>query len=336
MNMEIPKAPELEQKVFSLFNEEAFTSIALELYQFQYLHNQVYQSYCNLTGRTPDKIAQWEKIPFLPISFFKTHKVVATGFEPDVIFTSSGTTGVQASRHYVKDLNLYKESFYRCFEQFYGPAQDYCILGLLPSYLERSHSSLVFMVEELIRKSLHPLSGFYLYDFEKLAHTLQQLENAGQKTLLFGVTFGLLDFSANYPQQLRWTTVLETGGMKGRKKEMTRMELYELLKRELGIAQVYSEYGMTELLSQAYGVDGIYRTPSWMRILLRDETDPFSILTLKDHLITGAINVIDLANIYSCSFIATDDLGRLHPNGSFEVLGRMDHSDVRGCSQMVM
>ncbi len=272
-------------------------------------------------------------IPALPISFFKTQTVVATDFTPQAVFESSGTTQTQTSRHLVKDLSLYESSFLHAFRQFYGEVKDWCILGLLPSYLERQHSSLVYMVNELIGQSKHPDSGFYLDEHEKLAQTLTGLELQGQKTLLIGVTFGLLDFAAACPQKLNHTIVMETGGMKGRRKELTRAEVHELLQTGLGIDQVHSEYGMTELLSQAYSAgDGRFICPPWMKVMVRDAEDP---LTIQPHG-RGILQVIDLANLYSCSFIATEDVGMVHEDGSFEVWGRLDNSDVRGCSQLVV
>ena len=335
MNREIPKPDELEQRVFSLSNEEAFRSIALSVYLFQYKNNMVYQEYCKILGKTPDAVEHWEQIPFLPVSFFKTHSIITTQFEPEVVFRSSGTTGMATSTHYIKKAGLYEKSFCTCFEQFYGPVENCCVLGLLPSYLERGHSSLVYMVKRLIEKSGHKQSGFYLYDFEKLLKTLESLEREGQRTLLIGVTYALLDFAARYPISLKSTIVMETGGMKGRKKELTRTELYDELKTAFGVDAIHSEYGMTELLSQGYSINGIFRTPPWMRVLLRDETDPLSLVS-QQTASSGAINVIDLANLYSCSFIATEDVGKLHAGSRFEVLGRMDNSDIRGCSLMVM
>jgi hypothetical protein len=226
---------------------------------------------------------------------------------------------------------VYEESFLRCFEQFYGSPESYCILGLLPSYLEQGASSLVYMVDVLVKRSAHPQSGFYLYDFAKLQQTLKQLESEGQPTILFGVTFALLDFAEQAGMPLKHTTLMETGGMKGRKKELSKPALYEALQTAFSADTIHSEYGMTELLSQAYAKNGRYQCPAWMKIVLRDETDPFSV----GHS-SGAINVIDLANIWSCSFIATEDLGKLHNDGSFEVLGRMDNTDIRGCSQMAL
>lgn len=334
MNREIPKTDQWNKKVFAISNEDAFESIALEAYHFQYHNNLVYQAYCNALHKTPGVVKSVATIPFLPISFFKTHAVVSTHFEPELVFKSSGTTGATTSTHYVKSAALYEESFFKCFQQFYGAVENCCVLGLLPSYLERGQSSLVYMVQRLIEKSQHASSGFYLYDFEKLSSTLNELEAKGQKTILIGVTYALLDFAAQYPISLKNTIVMETGGMKGRKKELTRMELYDELKAAFGVAEIHSEYGMTELLSQGYSINGLFSTPPWMKVLLRDETDPLSIIRETSGQ-AGAINVIDLANIYSCSFIATQDVGRIHENGSFEVLGRMDASDLRGCSLMV-
>jgi Acyl-protein synthetase, LuxE len=335
MHMEIPKAKELEQKVFAITNEKQFSAIALELYQFQFYNNLLYQDYCHAIGKTPEQIRSVPEIPFLPISFFKTHRIETTVFEADLVFKSSGTTRIVTSNHYVKDARLYGKSFFEGFKKFYGDIREYCIIGLLPSYLERGNSSLVYMVDRLIKASGHPESGFYLYDFERLDRTLQKLEASGQKTILIGVTYALLDFGEQYPQQLKHTIIIETGGMKGRGREMTKAELYECLRNSFGVSHIHSEYGMTELLSQAYGIDGRFQSPPWMKLVLRDETDPFFIYdSTKQN--TGAINVIDLANIYSCSFIATEDIGRTDPGTGFEVLGRMDHSDIRGCSQMVV
>lgn len=323
---EVPTA----EKVFSVQNEKGFTEIALDVYRFQYLTNPVYGAFCRALQRTLENVHSLEAIPFLPVQFFKTKAVVSGTFSPEAVFKSSGTTGSATSRHLVKDLKLYEQSFLQCFERFYGAVEDLCILGLLPSYLERGDSSLVFMVDKLVKRSGHPASGFYLYDHKKLKETLLKLEAAGQKTVLFGVSYALLDFAEACPVPLRYTTVIETGGMKGRRKEVTKAELYSRLKTAFSAAEIYSEYGMTELLSQAYAVNGLYRTPPWMRVLLREETDPLSYSSRS-----GAINVIDLANIHSCAFIATDDRGRRHGDGRFEVLGRLDNSDVRGCSQLL-
>ncbi len=336
MNMEIPKASDLEEKVFTINNEKEFELIALEVYHFQFACNSVYRHYCELVHKTPSDITSIDQIPFLPVSFFKTHKVTTTDFQPELVFKSSGTTGSVSSTHYLKKASLYEKSFSIAFERFYGPVDQYCIIGLLPSYLERGNSSLVYMVDHLIRKSGHRDSGFYLNEFEKLYSLLIELEKKGQKVLLIGVTYALLDFASQFSLKLNHTIIMETGGMKGRKKEMIRSELYELLKADFGVRQIHSEYGMTELLSQAYSIDGKFTCPPWMKIVLRDETDPFTIANAGNNGLSGAINVIDLANIYSCSFIATEDVGQLNYLGSFEVLGRMDNSDIRGCSLMVV
>jgi phenylacetate-coenzyme A ligase PaaK-like adenylate-forming protein len=341
MRVEIPKAAHLEQKVFDISNEKEFNSIALEVYHFQFTNNPIYQDFCNAIRRSPENVHKVSDIPFLPISFFKTHRIETTAFDPELVFQSSGTTGNNTSTHYVKSSEIYRQSFSKAFNQFYGTAKGLCILGLLPSYLERKGSSLVYMVDHLIKDSGHPDSGFYLHDFEQLNETLRRLESGGIKTLLIGVTYALLDFAEAFPQHLKHTAIMETGGMKGRQREITKEELYTQLKDSFGIKSVHSEYGMTELLSQAYAVNGKFRPPSWMKVLLRDETDPLSIYP---HMFrggsskpaTGGINIIDLANIYSCSFIATDDAGRYAENEGFEVLGRLDQSDIRGCSLMLL
>jgi hypothetical protein len=268
----------------------------------------------------------------LPISFFKTHSLLTTTFTPQAVFESSGTSGTVNSKHFIKDLIIYEESFLKGFESVYGPVSEYCILGLLPSYLERSHSSLVYMVNRLIQLSGNDSSGFFLHDFKNLHSVLTGLEASKQKTILIGVTYALLDFAAAFPLSLKHTIIMETGGMKGRRQEMVRSEVHEKLKNAFEVKEVHSEYGMTELLSQAYSTsDGIFHCPSWMKILLREEEDPLRIITEG----AGIINVIDLANVYSCSFIATDDSGKLYADGSFEVLGRIDGSDIRGCSLML-
>jgi hypothetical protein len=323
---------EWNDKIF-LLKDTDFLPLALEVFQFQYKENAVYRAYCDALQVIEKEVDALEKIPFLPIGLFKSHRVVCGNFVPEAIFESSGTTQTMNSRHYVKDISLYRDSFSKCFEIFYGSADHYCILALLPSYLERQHSSLVMMADELIKQSGHAKSGFYLYDHEQLALTLKELEAAGTKTILIGVSFALLDFAENHPMQLRHTIVMETGGMKGRRQEITRAELHAVLTERLGVDKIHSEYGMTELLSQAYSKgNGIFNTPPWMKILLREEDDPLCISTRGK----GVINVIDLANIYSCSFIATDDVGKLFEDGSFEMIGRVDHSDIRGCSLMLL
>lgn len=320
-----------EDKVF-LADPAGFGQLALELFRFQYEHNSVYREYVNALQIVGDDVQRMEDIPFLPIQFFKTRDVRTTNFEPEALFMSSGTTQTINSRHSVKSLAVYRESFMKAFELFYGAVTDWCIIGLLPSYLERSNSSLVVMADELVRRSGHASSGFYLYEHEKLAGVLQQLESKQQKTLLIGVTFGLLDFAEKFPMPLKHTVIMETGGMKGRREEMTRQEVHDILRKAFQLDSVHSEYGMTELLSQGYSKgDGIFLTPPWMKVRVRLEDDPLDVRSSG----TGIINVIDLANIYSCCFIATEDVGRVYGNGSFEVQGRVDNSDIRGCSLMV-
>jgi len=312
---------------------ETFSGLTLDVFRFQYDHNPLYRSYTDTLGIRPGDVRTLTGIPFLPVSFFKTHAVRTTEFTPQAVFESSGTTGTGGSRHDVKDLQLYRTSFTKGFELFYGPIRDFCVIGLLPAYLERTGSSLVVMVNDMIGLSNHPNSGFYLYEHEKLYDLLQDLEAKGQKTLLIGVTFALLDFAEKYSLRLEHTVVMETGGMKGRRKEITRPELHAFLKDRLGVKAVHAEYGMTELLSQAYSSgEGLFECPPWMRVLARKEDDPLDI----SHSGEGLLNIIDLANIYSCSFVAVDDIGFIRPNGAFEVSGRMDNSDIRGCSLMVL
>jgi hypothetical protein len=356
---------EWHDKIFST-DDAGFETLALEIFRYQYSNNRVYKAYVNALGVDTAAVSSVEEIPFLPVNFFKTHEIKTGGFDAALVFESSGTTQSINSRHHIKDKMLYVDSFTRSFEKNYGKANGWCIIGLLPSYIERNSSSLVFMVNELIKQSGHAQSGFYLNDFQKLADTIKLLEEKKQQTILLGVTFALLDFADKYPMPLHHTIIMETGGMKGRRKEMTSMEVHDILKRAFGKNEIHSEYGMTELLSQAYSMrDGIFQCPPWMRVLLREEDDPLAVvrhesivnresefqlathhpigigsrLTTHDSRLltkTGAINIIDLANVHSCSFIATDDVGKLYADGSFEVLGRMDGSDLRGCSLMVV
>jgi hypothetical protein len=310
--------------------------MAIDLFRRQYRLNPLLSRFSDLLGRHPNRVDGITAIPFLPISFFKTSEVITGNFDPEAVFTSSGTTGSMASRHLVERLAHYRASFTEAFRLFYGDPSSWCILALLPSYLERGGSSLVLMAEELIKSSGHPSGGFFLHDHDALKDTLQRLEMDGQRTLLLGVTYALMDFADAHPMRLHHTVVMETGGMKGRRRELIRQEVHAHLKERLGLEAVHSEYGMTELLSQAYSRrEGLFRTPPWMRILIRAEDDPMLVTDARpDRIVTGAINVIDLANSSSCAFIATDDLGRLHPDGSFEVIGRIDNSDIRGCSLM--
>ncbi len=320
--------------IFSIGNEEEFNALALQTFSSQYHHNKVYREFCQHLGRDEAKVTRVEDIPFLPISFFKSHQVTCGAFDPEIIFTSSGTTGSEVSKHLVRDLAVYEQSYLSAFEAFYGPISDYCILALLPSYLEREGSSLIYMADDLIRRSTHPDSGFYLDDLGKLRKTLLKLEDTNTKTLLIGVSFALLDMAEAYRLQLNNTIVMETGGMKGRKKEIIREELHQLLKAGFGVPQIHSEYGMTELLSQAYSFgNGLFKSPKWMKVYTRETEDPLSLQATGK---TGGINIIDLANVHSCAFIATQDLGKVYKDGSFEILGRFDHSDVRGCNLMVL
>lgn len=337
MSIEIPKAEDIIKKVFAIEDAAAFNRVALEVFRYQYSNNELFCKYADLTGATPDGVKDIKNVPFLPISFFKSHAVQTTEFLPQLVFESSGTTGSKPSRHYVKDPSLYELSFTQGFEQIYGPISDYCFLALLPSYLERGSSSLVHMVRGLMDISRHPLNGFFLYDFEGLAASLSELQKRNQKTMLFGVTYALLDFAAAHPMPLNNTIVMETGGMKGRKKELVRSEVHETLKEAFRLSAVHSEYGMTELLSQAYAqAGGRFYAPPWMRVLVREEDDPKAVFEAGQAPKTGALCIIDLANLYSCSFIAAEDLGTLYPGGSFEVLGRLDNSDVRGCSLLAV
>jgi len=324
----------LSDNIFKIHDEQTFRAAALEVFHFQAKNTPVYADYLAALGTDPSQIQGPEEIPFLPIEFFKSHTVLADGKDAEAVFESSGTSGKTPSRHHVADMGLYRESFLRNFNAFYGSPEELCILALLPAYLEREASSLVYMMDQLIRWSKHPDSGFYLDQLEELSTLLQKRNNDGQPTLLLGVSFALLDLAEKHPKPL-WNNIriLETGGMKGRRKEMVRSELHEALIQSFELDAVHSEYGMTELLSQAYSAgDGLFLTPPWMKVLVRDPNDPLSLLPTGQ---PGGINIIDLANLYSCSFIATGDLGKVHEDGSFEVLGRYDHSDIRGCNLLI-
>ena len=328
---------EWHDKIFSV-TERGFRQLSLDIFHFQYGANKVYNSFVNALGKTPSSVDEIEKIPFLPISFFKTDEIKTGKFNAEIIFKSSGTTQAINSQHHVKDVSIYTKSFTTAFEKMYGDLNGWCVLGLLPSYLEKGDSSLVYMADSFIKQSRHAQSGFYLYDLDKLKETLLSLERSNQKTLLIGVTYALLDFADKFPVELKNTIIMETGGMKGRREELTRMEVHERLRKAFGNTEIHSEYGMTELLSQAYAKkEGRFQCPPWMRVLIRDDEDPLTVqrsnpIAIGLGVVAGAINVIDLANVYSCSFIATDDVGRLYDDKSFEVLGRMDGSDLRGCS----
>ncbi|RLD38779.1 MAG: acyl transferase [Bacteroidetes bacterium] len=318
-------------KLFDIDNEDTFNKMCLTAFQYQYNNIDVYQQFVNSIRVNPKSINHYSKIPFLPISFFKTHNL-STG-NSQAIFKSSGTTSFGRSQHFVQNLKLYETSFTKGFEQFYGSVKNYCILALLPSYIENGDSSLVYMANKLIRDSKNKNSGFYLNNIEELSEKLSFLDAQGQKILLLGVSYALLDLINTKKFQLKNTIIMETGGMKGRRKEMIREDLHQELQLGFGIKNIHSEYGMTELLSQAYSKGkGIFKTPGWMKILIRDINDPFEIL--PDSL-SGGINIIDLANIYSMSFIETKDLGKGHSNQEFEILGRFDNSDIRGCNLLI-
>lgn len=320
--------------IFNINNQIEFENLALQIFSFQFQNNSVYRSFCDLLNIHPSDVKTIKDIPFLPIQFFKTHQVLSSSESIQTTFTSSGTTGSITSKHHVTHLDIYNQSFAKGFHQFYENIEDYVVLALLPSYLEREGSSLIYMVDDMISKSKHPKSGFYLNNLSELESTLITLDSEEKKVLLIGVSFALLDLIETYQFNLKNTIIMETGGMKGRRKELIREELHKQLKNGFGVENIHSEYGMTELLSQAYSKgNGIFNCPNWMKVLTRDPEDA---LTINDFEKTGAINVIDLANINSCSFIATQDLGRVNANGSFEIIGRFDNSDIRGCNLMVL
>lgn len=299
-------------------------------FAYQYEYNVVYRDYCNLLKVKPESIKHFSQIPFLPISFFKTHEVKSFEGEPQITFTSSGTTGSITSKHQVGSLEIYEKSFLSGFTRTYGDPEDYVILGLLPSYLEREGSSLIYMVDKLIKLTKNPKSGFYLNNYKDLLRTIDSI-GIEKKIFIIGVSYALMDLADEFRPNLERCIVMETGGMKGHRKEITKIELHNYLKKGLKINDVHSEYGMTELLSQAYSIgNGIFETPPWMKVLIREYNDPFTLVEGK----TGGINIIDLANIHSCSFIATQDLGRRNKD-QFEIMGRFDNSDLRGCNLLI-
>ncbi len=328
-----PNLSDITGRIFQIKTEKEFQELALEIFRFQSEENLIYKKYIHQLGRDSSSVNTIEQIPFLPIEFFKAMSVMTSKSVPEIIFTSSGTTGAERSHHDVADVTLYEKSFRNSFRLFYGNPTDYCILALLPSYLERQGSSLIYMMNDLIQKSGQVMSGFYLDNHDELAQTLLRLKDSGQKTILLGVTFALLDFIEKHSMKFPDLVVMETGGMKGRRKEIIREELHAVLCHGFGVAKVHSEYGMTELLSQAYSSgDGIFKSPPWMRILFRDTNDPLNMIHGSQ---TGGINVIDLANIFSICFIATQDLGKEHFDNNFEIFGRFDDSDIRGCNLMM-
>ena len=324
----------MQNAVFNIQNQSDFKTCALQVFRHQFKNNAIYRSFCDLLYIHSSDVKEVEEIPFLPIQFFKSHAVLSSTQAVKETFTSSGTTGSSVSKHMVTDLSWYTKSYTKSFEYFYGPIEEYTVLGLLPNYLERAGSSLIYMVDDFIKKSNKPASGFYLNNLTELSKTLIALDKKGEKVLLIGVTFALLDLIERQQFKLQNTIIMETGGMKGRRKEIIRNELHEILSAGFGVSKIYSEYGMTELLSQGYSSgDGVFDCPPWMKILARDTEDALTMVGTNK---TGGLNVIDLANYNSCSFIATQDLGKVDNNGRFEVLGRFDHSDIRGCNLMVM
>ncbi|MBR9913332.1 MAG: acyl transferase [Algicola sp.] len=324
----------LPQDIFAITSESEFKKTALEVFKFQFEHNPVYRSFCDLLYKHPSDIKEWQEIPFMPIQFFKSHQVLSSKAPVQACFSSSGTTGSVTSKHQVIDISIYQASFRKAFRHFYGDIEDYVVLALLPSYLEREGSSLIYMVNDMIAKSRHPKSGFYLNDMNALKDQLITLDEQGQSVILIGVSFALLDLIEHHQFDLRHTIIMETGGMKGRRKELVREELHAILKTGFGVSEIHSEYGMTELLSQAYSHgNGRFQCPNWMRVLTRDPEDALTLLKSEK---SGGLNIVDLANINSCSFIATQDLGRVYRDGSFEVIGRFDASDIRGCNLMVL
>jgi len=322
-----------KQQIFSINNEEQFNEMALQVFQYQVKNCKVYADFIAGLNLDPASVTTIGQIPFLPIEFFKSRLIVSSTDAVQVTFTSSGTTGITTSSHSVTDISWYEDSFRNAFKLFYGNIETYTILALLPSYLERQGSSLIYMAEDLVKRSNNLDSGFYLYNYDELAAQLNKQQKAKKQTLLIGVTFALLDFVEQYQVNFPELIVMETGGMKGRRKEMIREELHHALCKGFGVNAIHSEYGMTELLSQAYSKgSGIFNCPPWMRIITRDTNDPMSIVTNGK---AGGINVIDFANINSCSFIATQDLGKIYDNGTFEVLGRFDNADIRGCNLLI-
>lgn len=323
------------EDIISIQTRKEFHKIAMKVYRYQYEQNPVYREFCELIRKTPTEVKSLEQIPFLPIEFFKSKNVLSNKDLVQTTFTSSGTTGSITSKHHVTDLNYYEESFRKGFSYFYGPIEDYVVLALLPSYLEREGSSLIYMAEDFIKQSNHPESGFYLHNYQELIANLETLDSEGKNVLLLGVTYALLDIIEQHQFQLKNTIIMETGGMKGKRKEMIREELHQILCEGFGVPKIHSEYGMTELLSQSYSLgNGLFQCPPWMDIIIRDTEDPLTIISEPGK--TGGVNIIDLANINSCSFIATQDLGKKYSDGQFEILGRFDNSDIRGCNLMIV
>lgn len=323
----------LEQKIRDIKNQEDFNTTALEVFYFQYSKNIIYKQWVDNIGVDTRMVQNIRQIPFLPISLFKTKEVKSFEGCGEIIFKSSGTTGKLASRHFVNKLSLYQEAYTKTFRYFYGDIEDYTILALLPSYMEREGSSLILMAADFINKSNNSRSGFYLYNYEELHQLLKELQTEKSKVLLLGVSFALLDFAEKYSLDFPELIVMETGGMKGKRKELLRSELHHILRNSFGVKSIHSEYGMTELMSQAYSQgNGLFQYPPWMKVLIRETNDPFKLI--EDNK-TGGINIIDLHNLYSCSFIATQDLGFVNSQRQFEIVGRFDFSDIRGCNLLI-
>ena len=326
--------PEIKNKIFGIINQDDFLEMAQEIFRYQAHKNQVYSKFLKSLRKDYSEADSLIQIPFLPAGFFRDNKVVTGNKPAEIIFESSGTKGTLTARHYVSDLEIYKESFLRTFSGFFGDPSQYFIAALLPSYTERENSSLVFMMDEIIKSSNYNESGFYNNNIPLMLSRIETAKNRGRKIFLMGVSFALIDLAEKYHPDLSGIIIVETGGMKGRRKELTRGELHFILKSRFNADTIHSEYGMTELLSQAYSKEGgRFYSPPWMKIFIRDLQDPLSVISQPGE--TGGINIIDLANINSCSFIATDDLGKVHEDGSFEVLGRLDNSDIRGCNLMI-
>ena len=324
---------ELAKKITNI-NAGSFEKIAIQVFQYQATYNPLYAEYLQLIHQPLSSVKTLKDIPFLPVAFFKSHEIKSGKWESRQIFTSSGTTGSATSRHHVRDLDWYQQVSMQCFKPFYGEVSEYCILALLPAYLERSGSSLVFMADYFIRQSKYKSSGFFLHDLEALSNTLQQCRHQKIPVILLGVSFALWDFAERFPMDLKDSIIMETGGMKGRKAEITRPELHKILNAAFNTSLIHSEYGMTELLSQAYSRgNGLFYPGTTMKILTREITDPFYVQEPGKN---GAINIVDLGNLDTISFIATEDLGKVYEDGSFEILGRLDASDVRGCNLMVV
>lgn len=320
-------------KILNISSSQEFEKYSIEIFNYQFEKNTIYREFCRLTGKNSSNIRSSFEIPFLPIQFFKTHKIISSNQPIKKTFYSSGSTKNNLSKHHIIDLKLYEDCFLKIFMDFYGSPSQYNIIALLPTYLENKNSSLIYMVNKLIEKSENKHSGFYLDNYKELKEKLLYLEDRDKKTILFGVSYALLNLIDFHKFKLKKTIIIETGGMKGKRKELIKSELHQMLKIGFGVKNINSEYGMTELISQAYSIHNEkFKSPPWMKIYIRESEDPMNIKTDNK---SGGINIIDLANYNSCSFIATDDLGKLDKDGNFEILGRLDNSDQRGCSLLI-